>query len=146
MRPDRFGRPRGLWKAGLQRVIALNALPVLESKISSTHLDVQRKENMLTTARDEPDQEAGLGWEGGVPAFGEGDLDCGVLMMHRAGLAHRLLTSAVSFSSAECSSHLATVQGNSHHHQLNTVWSNCTAFVHLPTVPFTGSSAPPSNM
>lgn len=100
-------------------------------KFSPTHLDVQRKENTLPTARDEANQQLRLGWEGGVPASGEGDLDCAVLMMHRAGLAHRLLTSAVSFSSAECSSYLATVQGNSRHHQLNTVWSNCTAFVHL---------------
>lgn len=55
--------------------------------------------------------------------------------MHRAGLTHKLLTSAVSFSSAECSSYLATVQGNSHYqNQLNAVWSDGTAFI-CPLLP-----------
>lgn len=75
------------------------------------------KENMLPTARDEANQEPGLGWEGGVPAFREGDLWLWC-WTHRAGLVRGLLTSAVSFGWAECSPHLAPVQGNSHHHQL----------------------------
>lgn len=55
--------------------------------------------------------------------------------MHRAGLTHRLLTSAVFFSSAECSSYLATVQGNSHYqNQLNAVRSDGTAFI-CPLLP-----------
>lgn len=94
---------------------------------------------MLTDARDESNQEPGLGCKGGGPVFRKGDLDCAV-QMHRAGLACRLLTSAVSLSSAECSSHLATGQGNSRHHQLNTVRSNCTVSAH-PIVPSTHSSA-----
>lgn len=123
MRPDRLGRPRGLRKAGLQPVIVLNALPVLKSKfLLHTWVYKGKRTCLLLPEMNQTGARAGVGrWGTSIRLW------CSI---HRAGLAHRLLTSAVSFSSAECSSHLATVQGNSHHHQLNAVWSNCTAFIY----------------
>lgn len=136
MRPDRFGRPKGLSKASLQRVIRLNTLPVLKSKFPLQTWMCKRERTHLLVPEMNQTRNQDWGATVGGPTFRKEPLDWGALM-HRAGLACRLLTSAVSFSSAECSSHLATVQGNSHHHQLNTVWSNCTEFLQplFPSLP-----------